>query len=198
MHDAAFARAAVPSPTRILNLPLRPYSVGHSLWLAAADNPLGEDGAPNSSITPLQALEAIWICSHTWDELGEMHRRWLTLLKLWIWRWRRRGLDPAQAAAYFQNYRRAGSDFPPIDSMGDDGRTAGAPAPAVLLQFLMMKMGKTEPQAMDYPLGLGYWHLAVYQELEGRLKISNAEEVEFEEWCRAQDSKVQSQEVTSA
>ena len=61
MSDAAFARAAVPAPTKVLNLPLRPYAVGHALWLEALGNPLaGEcEGA-----TAAQIVEAVWICAH--------------------------------------------------------------------------------------------------------------------------------------
>ena len=182
--DAAFARAAVPAPTKVLNLPLRPYAVGHALWLEALGNPLaGEcEGA-----TAAQIVEAVWICAHGWRELAEQHRRWLTLVKVWVWRRRCRGARLARALGEFQAYRRAGSSVPAVEGMGSGGRVAGAPLLARVVQFLVGRLGRTEEEALDYPLGLAYWHFAAYQEAQGNLKILNADEVEFLEWCEAQD-----------
>lgn len=190
MHDAAFARAAVPSPTAILKLPLRPYSVGHALWLLAAENPLADENA-ESAIRPQHVVEAVWTCAHSWRELAAQHRRWLTLLKLGIWRRRARREDLALAAAEFQNYRRAGSSFPPIKPAEGDGRNCGAPVPALLIQFLAARLGKSEEAALDYPLGLAYWHFSAYQERQGVLQIKNAAEIEFEDWCLEQEAAQQ-------
>lgn len=186
MHDAAFAGAAVPAPIRILRLVLRPYSVGHALWLQAALNPLAEENS-GLSVKPYHVIEAVWTCSCTWRELRRQHEGWLTLLKVAVWRRRSRRLDLALAGAEFQNYRRAGSSFPPIESAGAGGRIGGAPLLARVIQFLVANLRKSEAEAMDFPLGLAYWHLAAWQESEGALKILNAGEMEFEDWCAQQD-----------
>lgn len=74
-----------------------------------------------------------------------------------------------------------------VEGMGSGGRAAGAPLLARVVQFLVGRLGRTEEEALDYPLGLAYWHFAAYQEAQGNLKILNADEVEFLEWCEAQD-----------
>jgi hypothetical protein len=129
----------------------------------------------------------VWVCANSWRELISMDKAWLTLLKIRAWRWRARRCDLALAAADFRNYRRAGSRLPPVASAEAGGRIAGGPIVAGLVQFLIERLGKSETEAMDYPLGLGYWHFAVYRESQGALKILNAGEIEFEEWCEEQE-----------
>jgi len=192
MHAAAFARAAVPTPSIILKLPLRPYSVGHALWLEEENNPLAGD-TEGRKVQARHIIEAVWICSSTWRELQAMHAERLALVKHWIWRRRARREDLAVAVVDFQNYRRNGSTFPPAESLEGGGRVAGSPVLARVIQFLIQRMGQTEAQAMDYPLGLAYWHFAVHQETEGGLKILNAGEMEFEAWCQQQDEAAEIQ-----
>ena len=116
-----------------------------------------------------------------------MHERYLTLFKIGIWRRRTRGCDLALAAADFQNYRREGSGCPPVEGMGGAGRIAGAPLLARVIQFLVDRLRIEATEAMDYPLGLAYYHFATHQETEGELKVLNEGEIEFADWCRAQD-----------
>lgn len=187
MHDAAFARASVPTPIAILKLPLRPYSVGHSIWLQAAGNPLAEDSGA-FSITAEHVIEAVWTCASGWRELATQQARWLTLLKLRSWGRRARREDLAGAAVEFQKYRRAGSSVPPLKPPEGGGRTLGAPLAATLVQFLVNHFGKSEEEALDYPLGLAYWHFAAHQEREGAMRIVNAAEMEFENWCEAREA----------
>jgi len=67
----------------------------------------------------------------------------------------------------------------------DDARVVAEIAPE--FAEAARRLGRTEEEALDYPLGLAYWHFAAYQEAQGNLKILNADEVEFLEWCEAQD-----------
>ena len=190
MHDAAFASAALQSPVTILKLALRPYSVGHELWLQAENNPLNslQEPLPNSRILGRHVVEAVWICAHSWRELRSMHQAWLTPFKIAAWRRRNRGADLAPAAADFQNYRRAGSTAPPMGPIDGAGRDLGGPPLAGITQFLLeSRLALSADEAMDFPLGLAYWHYAVHREGKGALKILNAGEMEFEEWCEGQE-----------
>lgn len=109
---------------------------------------------------------------------------------LWFWRWMNRNTDYPFAIAQFRTYRAAGSMMPPVVQLDgkNAGRSLGAPFHAALIQFLM-KMGKTETEAYDYPLGLAQFHYYTNAEREGGLKIVNAAETEFEEYCRREDEK---------
>jgi hypothetical protein len=90
MHEAVLARAALPAPTVCLGLLLRPFSLGHLLWLtredllALATDPGTQTSASPSPISQLPA--AVLICCQTWEENLAQRRDWLLPIKLWLWR----------------------------------------------------------------------------------------------------------------
>jgi len=187
MHDAAFAEAAVQSPAYILKRPLRPYSVGHELFLQGRRNALV--GGDLAAIRPFHIWEAVLICEHSWREIRHLGMDPLIGLKFRIWGWRARKESLEVAIADFINYRRAGSSFPPTDPPDSSGREAGSPVMARLIQFLIAYLGKTEEQAHDYPFGLANWHFATWLETQGTLKILNEAELDFEKFCREQEEQ---------
>ncbi len=74
---------------------LKPYSLGHELWLLRENNPIvqvaGEQVGGRSPAHTSQPLtsslpSAVLICCQSWTELKRMRSDRLLGLKLWIWR----------------------------------------------------------------------------------------------------------------
>ena len=103
MHEPALSRAALPAPVVCLGMLLRPYSLGHELWLIRESN-----AALRGSIDGLPA--AVLICSQTWDELKAMRSDHLLSLKLWLWKRRTRKLNRETELSAFLSYRAEGLD----------------------------------------------------------------------------------------
>jgi len=181
MHTAVFAQAALPAPVRVLGLRLRPYSLGHELWLAREQNPLALscDRCPMSSV--LQALpQAVLACAQTFPEIEGMRRDRLLPLKFILWNFRLRRCNFAAELAAFLEYRTRGTlcfpDEPP-DPLDNPGRPVGAPL-LLSLHAFVLTLGTAEishygPSAWDYPYGLAQMRYATALEVEGRWKIKN-------------------------
>lgn len=183
MHEAAFSQAALPAPARVLGLSLRPFSLGHELWLTREQNPFALSASPAGMGALLIALpEAVLLCSQRFAEIAAMnHDRWLGL-KLWLWRRRLQRLNLGTELAAFLEYRTRGSlgfpDEPPESN--ERGRQLGAPLLLTLHAFAM-SLGNSESAAWDYPYGLAQMRYAAAAELEGRLRIKNKFEVAHDE-----------------
>ena len=185
MHEPALARAALPAPTVCLGMLLRPYSLGHELWLIRESN-----AALRGAVEGLPA--AVLICSQTWTELESMRRDWLLPLKLALWKRRTRRADLQKELCKFATYRTEGLlEFPLSEvSRPDCGtqRLSGAPFILRLQQWLMLHLRLTEAQAWDYPAGLATMRWATHYEAEGSLQIRNAHEIEFDHFVAEQES----------
>lgn len=180
MHELALSRAALPAPVTCLGRELKPYSLGHELWLIRESN-----AVLRGSVEGLHG--AVLICSHTWDELKELRSwRWQSL-DLKLWHWRTRKIDPRAELLKFIEYRNNGLlEFAPSEIIRPDretsGRTLGAPFILRLQQWLMTHFRITESQAWDYPVGLAKMRWATHWEAEGCFEIKNAAEAEFDEF----------------
>lgn len=149
-------------------------------------------------------LEAVYVCGQSFahrkfleSEAGVLDRarNWFAVK---LWHWRRRRSDPNWSAelADFRIYlntsrlttdyknRREGYPFMPVGQVADSkGRALGAPYDAMLIQFLIRKMGKTEAEAMEYPLALAEAHYFTALERDGGIRVLNSFETQFEEKC---------------
>lgn len=174
MHEATFAQAALPAPTICLGLPLRPYSLGHELYLIREF-----DGEPSLDDLPA----AVLICCQTWAEL---HRPdWLLRLKLAIWRRRIARMDLEIEFAVFELYRLCGSRHLPVSKILRPGRVIqrepGAPYLLQLHQLLVTRFRKSECEAWDYPYGLAKMQWQAWWESEGGMEIKNEAEAKHEQ-----------------
>ncbi len=189
MHDAAFAVAALPSPARVLGLSLRPYSIGHELWLLREDSPFAkEDRVSTGPDSRSDLIRAVWTCSLTWKEIRGGRADWLKPLKLAIWTARLTRMDFDQAETAFRDYLLLGSDLAPTDrDPKDTSRPLGGPHLARLILFLIRELRKTEEEAFDYPMALANWHYATWLEKEGAVRVLNEDEVGFLKWVAEQE-----------
>lgn len=165
------------------------YSVGHDLLLLNKRNPfvlLNDAGFNQLPIVEQCAavIQGALICCQNWEHNQTAHK-WLGL-----WRWKNRNPDYPQAIANFRAYRNAGCASVPTESVeGNQSRSLGSPFHAALIQFLIQKMGATESQAFDYPMGMAKVHYYTHAESEGCIRIPNADEIGFDEYCRVEDEK---------
>jgi hypothetical protein len=188
-----------------LGLLLRPYSLGHELRLARLGNPLGE-------LTKKAALslgefetrpilvEAVLICSQSWDECNKMPWDPFLRFKLALWRHRVRKLlkfsTLTSQLSTFITYRDDGALEFTLSEMPDgpgrgEARIAGCPAVLRLQQFLMIQFGLSEAQAWDYPLGLAKCRWACFMEQEGAVRIYNQAEASLDAYAADEDAKIE-------
>lgn len=188
MHEAALAQAALPAPTMILGLEMRPYSIGHEIWLIRQENPLVIGGEPE----PRHVREAALICCETWKGALAMRKDWLIVPKLKLWKWRTRKENLALAMADFYNYRRGGClnfKTEPSGRPGQATRLLGAPFLIRLIQFLVSTLRKTEEEVMDYPIGLAQMHYSAWLETEGCLQVYNEHDEKRDKWIAECEAK---------
>jgi hypothetical protein len=190
MHEAAFAAAALPTPTVVLGLLLRPYSLGHELFLIRENNPAVLPGV--DAIKPKDLTQAALICCQSFAECEAMKRDWLLGFKLWIWEKRvERNSGPGRfekERQAFVEYRQSGClEFPESNiEETESGRTPGAPF-ILRLHHFVMSLGKSEAAAWDYPFGLSKMRQQAFYESEGRYKIYNSHDAGFDRYVEEQE-----------
>src|SRR5207244_4366241 len=151
------AQAALPAPTSCLGLPLRPFSLGHELYLIRESSPLISPTANDCTLSDL--ARAVLICCSSWAELRAMPSDWLIGLKLRICRRAIRKCDLRLHRSGFLAYLEDGSKEFPISEVikprsHDAPRTPGTPFLLRLQQWVMTHLRLTESEAWDYPHGL--------------------------------------------
>ena len=196
MHEAAFARAALPAPCQVLGMTLRAYSIGHEVYLEREVPGNCKLQIANCKSECQALTKSVLICCQGWEELRAMRSDWLIGLKLWIWKQRVRGVDWARQRAAFEAYRAEGSlEFPLSDIVrpgsGAPSRPPGSPFLLRLHQFLVIKLGLGQGAAWDYPLGLAKMQWAAYWEEEGGLQVYNYQDAAHDEFvakCEAEEA----------
>jgi hypothetical protein len=172
MHEAALSFAALPAPVRIFGLPMRPYSLGHEMFLIREQNPiLSGDSA---TVSREKLAQAVLICSSSFQECRRFHSDYLASLKLAIFRRKTRKIDHGPEIEAFFEYRKDGTKSLPggRQTVKDaDGRIAGAPFLLRLYQFLVVDLNTDPDAAWDYPLGLAMFQFATYWEERGTYSV---------------------------
>jgi hypothetical protein len=166
---------------------LRPYSLGHELWLIRENN-----SVLRGTFFGLPA--AVLICCQTWTQLQKMRSDHLLALKLWIWKRRTQKLAIEIELAKFLAYRSEGIlEFPISETVKPGGRTrgrlAGAPFILRLQTWLMLTYRLSEAEAWDYPVGLAKMRWESHWEQEGALEIYNAEDGEMDAYIAEREAE---------
>jgi hypothetical protein len=199
MHEAALAGAALPAPSVVLGLLMRPYSLGHELFLLREGNPFLNWTARSTRVPgPDKLLEACLICSNSWAENQRMPFDRLLRFKLWIIGWRNRKASWPLEMLKFSAYRQAGSlELPPYDVLDPErepARTPGSPFLLRLNAWIMAHLGLSEEEAWDYPYGLAKMRWESFWEQEGGFKVTNEDEGEFDAWVEEQERERKAKE----
>jgi hypothetical protein len=179
MHESQLALAALPAAARVCGLPLKPFSIGHSLHLIRDNSPFVTEEA----ILPGDVFKAVWICASTWDELK--YRDHLHMLKLWLLKRLVKKSDHTESVQLLGEYFREGSlELPMSDITRPDRekatREVGAPFLLRLQQFLMIHLRLSESEAWDYPLGLAKMRWQTFWEQEGGCAVRGETECKMD------------------
>ncbi len=189
MHERLLSEAALPAPTVVLGLLMRPYSLGHELFLIREQSSvLNPD-----DVLPDDLARAAFICSNTWAENKRIHTDWLTGLKLTLLKRKITPLNLEPEVEAIREYISRAMSVLPVSEIIKPGQTEsrpqGTPILLRLVQFLMLKLRLTEEQAWDYPHGLACMHWQAFWEGEGRMEIYNENEFSFDNYVRAEREK---------
>jgi hypothetical protein len=236
MHDAQFAAAARPARCVILGLPMLPYSIGHEITLVAKCNALvfsDSDKVPEYELRTA-LIQAADICSQGWHEYEDnslsiaSNPHWYQLrllikkirfLKAWG-KWMKvvERFNFEDEKAKFIEYRKIGSDFPPIptdehykmangEEFGENSRSYGSSYFARLINFigglgLHRVFGAATP--WDMPFALSNQLYISHLESNGRAAIENEKEMtvrkEMEEHYEAirKETEIEEQKAREA
>jgi hypothetical protein len=189
MHESLFASAALPAQVRVCGLPLKHFSIGHSLHLIRSESPF----VSGEAVLPGDVFTAVWICASTWKELR--YRDYLHCLKLALLKRAVAKSDHAEnVKALIEYFKNGALELPASEIIRPDrdkcGRDAGAPFLLRLQQFLMIYLGKSESEAWDYPLGFAKMRWQTYWEQEGGFDVKNSKEVQMDEMIRLSEEKL--------
>lgn len=188
MHEAALAQAALPHPVYVLGLKMRPYSIGHELWLIRRGNLLLSGG-----FTKRDVYDAAIACSESWGGIQKLSCDKLLFLKTTLWRWKTRKADFSLEAKAFLEYRAAGSMFFEVDdslSSGFEyGRQPGAPFILRLASLLVTKHSETWSTVFDFPLGLAQMIYQSHLENDGAMKVWNSANEAFRKYIEEEEAK---------
>ena len=216
VHEFAFSDVVCPDRRVVLEVPLRDFSIGHRLILLKQRNPLLWQPVADFNSLPLAdrsywLMEAVYVCAQSFayrQKLEKDPSRWLLWGNAWrVWRWHRRhrhyqAADWNRETVKFREYldstrlvtafseKQEGIPFLPVAPVENTpGRTLGGPYDAALIQFLVRQLGLTMAGALEFPLALAQVHFLTWLEREGNLKILNAEEMDFKDYCADYDLK---------
>jgi hypothetical protein len=150
MKDAAFTRAAVPEPYRILGRRMLPFFLGHEILFQrfnvawSIENP----GVPEYP----DLIMGVLICSRPPEQmLTEMKSRWFPL-RLWAWGKICGAFDPFAKARLFRDYMREGRDIPQIWDKTGNARVQKTSMAEALYSMLRIQRGKSHTEAMNTEL----------------------------------------------
>ena len=183
---------------QVLGLAMRPYSLGHELWLIRQDNPLAVLFSDSKPIPAASLLEAALICEHTFDQNRAMNSSlWETFkIKLWAKRAGKK-FNAFAELEKFQKYRNEclvefPCQSPASSSDSAPSRYLGAPFLIRVHSFLVSQFHLTNSQAWDEPFGFSKMRYAAWMEENRRMEIKNEMDLKVDEarekWMREHEN----------
>mgnify|MGYP001605524580 CR=1 FL=1 len=170
---------AIPEPTTILGVRLRPLSLGHVLLLhrvrssfVTPDEPLTiHDLALSVLICSLSHRDGLSIFDH--KHLDRLFARWHWKLTRprWIVVGKRRTVDYVAKSAEFAEYIKRHSDIPRYSYNPADFRDSGGPGVQIVKCTLMRDLHIPEAELMDRPWKLCLWDFVTLKVLAGHIRF---------------------------
>ncbi len=178
-----YLEAALPDFTVILGKRLLPFSLAHWITLTRLKSPFLDD----RHATYRELLEAVWICSHTYEDII---RRWgapLANLQIFLTHLRFSWLGfrpvPCKKRIEFmrvhitRGFNRPFLDINPVEGESSGYTEINSPVAQTLLVHLMEKCNQSLSQVMNQPLPFSYWLSSTLIEKSGGAKITTIEEI---------------------
>lgn len=180
--SAAFDRAAIEKPFKVLGRSLKPFSIGHEILLQAGGNAFARTSDSKPEFPDL--VSAVRICRQDYNSAIKdvlykprrlSFRWWLKALKFIPFDFE---LEKLKFRAYVEYYRSG----PEFTRKADIQRSvSGSPFEYVLKVFLFTEMRFTPEQALNYPYCTAVSDYLTSLEMKGAIHIVDSlEELERE------------------
>lgn len=174
MKNAAFTRAAVPEPYRILGRRMLPFLLGHEILFQrfniafSIEQPGDEPGFPDLIMGTL-------ICSREPKQmLSEMRSRWFPL-KLLAWGKICGRFDIFEKMRLFCDYMKEGRELPEVWDKGETPKIQKTSLVESLYAMLRVQKGLSHDEAMNTELWPLLRGLVADAEARGKVDIKDAE-----------------------
>jgi len=194
---AAYFKAAIPEPYRILGLKLKPFSLGHYFILRRFECSFVDDEKATATLEDL--IFAVSVCSMSYKDFLEFIERkyypWWSVLLSWVWPWHRpkpRFVWPREArkwgkqaglfdfkskVALFMQYLNEATEQPQY-WVEEEGKPSGAHWAQALYDSLIGQVGYTQEQALNNPLAQCLSDFYRHAESVGSVRLMTDQEVE--------------------
>ncbi len=173
--SAAYFKAAIPEPYRILGLKLKPFSLGHYFLMRRFGNGFVGDETTNASREDL--LLGILICSMRHDEFLKFieQKDFIKQIKKWG---KKAGIfDLPSKAMLFRDYLKAAQEAPQFWIEQEDGTESGGHWSQAVLTTLMGQLGYSRAEAMETPLAQALADFYKHAESLGIVRLMTDEEI---------------------
>jgi hypothetical protein len=147
---AAYFRAAIPEPYRILGRHLHPFSLGHYIILKRFGCAFVADEAATATREDL--IFGVFVCSLTYEEFHEWLNRKDLFKKVKKWGKKVGVFDLPSKAALFQEYIKAGQEHPKFWLEQEDDKPSGAHWVQSVITALTGSLGYSRSEALNAPL----------------------------------------------
>lgn len=201
--DAAYLKAAVPEPFRILGKNLRPFALGHEILLQRYRNRFSIESTDEPGIRDL--LIGVHVCSQRVERVTLENFRIPIKVKAYS-----QFLGPSylnNALSLFRCYIIEHATIPDfVQDAAGGGGGGGAPLIQAVKTSLMANLSLSEIEALNTPFALAFWNHLSFLESRGeeyrnlriideaeleRRKIADKAKAEAEPWIEEMRKKMQ-------
>lgn len=184
--ESDFYSVAIPEPTTILGVRLRPLSVGHLLILHRLKSSFVTTG---EEFTPHDLALSVLVCSMTYKEalrfINKSHR---LLFKFWHWKLARPSIlqklglrpptpiDIPQKSAEFVRYLSAHSTTPYYQFDANSAKPVHCPQVQIVRVSVMQAFGLSDDEIMDRSWALCIWDHITLKALAGHVTLTDRDE----------------------
>lgn len=189
--EKQFLEALIPEPVVVLGVRLRPFSLGHSLFLQRQGNKFLASSPVQGTVKDFldDLVTGVAICSSTWREnlkafstgsIVEDVARWNLNVEKQLEETKEQ-IDWERECQIFNDYIVTGTRTPPFTRdrrrpslPGEPENKSSLPSVEIIRVALMAKLGMSHAEIMDLPLAQVMWDFLAYEELYGKsgLKIT--------------------------
>jgi hypothetical protein len=181
--SAAYFRAAIPEPFRILGLKLKPFSLGHYFNLKRFDSAFVAE--EQREATREELIFAVLVCSMGHEEFIEFIEKPGAFRTITKWGRKCGIFDLPSKLELFKTYLSEGTKQPQFWIEEDDGNQSGSHWSQAVLSVLMGQGGYTRKEVLSAPLAQAFADFYKLAENNGLIRLMTEEEIAEAE--RAQD-----------
>lgn len=186
--DEAFYSVAIPEPTTILGLRLRPFSLGHLILLHRVRSAFV---TPDEPSTLHDLALSVLICSLPYrdgcdlfnrTDLPKFFRKWhdkLAGVSIWTRLGFRntRKVDYAAKVAEFFAYINSGSKSPNYSYAAAESYPIECPTVQLVKCALLREFSMPESELMDRPWAMCLWDYVTLRALDGKVRFEDTDRI---------------------